>query len=456
MNDKFTINNFGKLKNAEIEINRLTILAGVNNTGKSFVSRALYSIIKSVHENPFAMVFFPLIDEIREYFEIVNTNKLAELKKVDKIVKEINQLILAENKTVVLTSQKTKSVLSSINKLVSSISKNELNSLENILKALQRKQNFGRVVRSANVEFDFKSKFSEISKLSKLSSNRFLHFSISIALKERLVRNFLTQNLLKLSNDQKKPIKFNFNEMLKFEINNKNGNYVDTKKFSFPISRLFSSVFYLETRPVWKMKPSNHTVNDWLGRYNFNPLYVDELLEFKNMESKNTTNPYIDLVDKVSAAINGKISIDEDGEFFKERNGKTIDFNNVSSGVIQFGMLGFLIEKNLIDNKSMIFIDEPETHLHPRNQIIFINILIKLVESGVTIVLATHSAEILSYIETYIKKYHSFNDNLALNLFSESGVNISDCNNNEERIDNIQLELTEPFYKLFNEDLYYE
>jgi len=31
---KLTINNIGKLKNAEVEINGITVIAGENNTGK--------------------------------------------------------------------------------------------------------------------------------------------------------------------------------------------------------------------------------------------------------------------------------------------------------------------------------------------------------------------------------------------------------------------------------------
>lgn len=41
------LKNIGKLKQVEIEINGITVIAGENNTGKSTVSRALFSIFNS-------------------------------------------------------------------------------------------------------------------------------------------------------------------------------------------------------------------------------------------------------------------------------------------------------------------------------------------------------------------------------------------------------------------------
>ena len=44
---QLSLKNIGKLKQAEIEINGITVIAGENNTGKSTVSRALFSTFNS-------------------------------------------------------------------------------------------------------------------------------------------------------------------------------------------------------------------------------------------------------------------------------------------------------------------------------------------------------------------------------------------------------------------------
>ena len=63
-----TIRNIGKLEDAKIRIGRFTVLAGPNNSGKSFVSRTIYSIIETLDENYveryFRRQFEPLCDRL--------------------------------------------------------------------------------------------------------------------------------------------------------------------------------------------------------------------------------------------------------------------------------------------------------------------------------------------------------------------------------------------------------
>ena len=42
--------NFGSIKRAELEIRPFTVIAGKNETGKSFILRALYGIFSSHHK----------------------------------------------------------------------------------------------------------------------------------------------------------------------------------------------------------------------------------------------------------------------------------------------------------------------------------------------------------------------------------------------------------------------
>ena len=50
---QLSLKNIGKLKQAEIEINGITVIAGENNTGKSTVSRALFSTFNSFFSGSF-------------------------------------------------------------------------------------------------------------------------------------------------------------------------------------------------------------------------------------------------------------------------------------------------------------------------------------------------------------------------------------------------------------------
>ena len=47
---KLSIKNVGKLKEADVEINGITVIAGENNTGKSTVGKVLWSIFSSFYK----------------------------------------------------------------------------------------------------------------------------------------------------------------------------------------------------------------------------------------------------------------------------------------------------------------------------------------------------------------------------------------------------------------------
>jgi predicted ATPase len=58
------------------------------------------------------------------------------------------------------------------------------------------------------------------------------------------------------------------------------------------------------------------------------------------------------------------------------------------------GMIQALLKNNVISKGSFVFFDEPETNLHPAWQVVLTKVLIKLAESGVNVVMATHSLDI--------------------------------------------------------------
>lgn len=62
---KVKIKNIGKLKDEEVSIGQFTVFAGPNNTGKSFVSKLLYSIFNAMNANHVATHLNNLIEPIK-------------------------------------------------------------------------------------------------------------------------------------------------------------------------------------------------------------------------------------------------------------------------------------------------------------------------------------------------------------------------------------------------------
>ncbi|MBA1419749.1 MAG: hypothetical protein FAF03_02530 [Epsilonproteobacteria bacterium] len=55
---QYNIENIGNIEKASISIKRLTIIAGENSTGKTFITKSLYTILNSVYQNHFANQLF--------------------------------------------------------------------------------------------------------------------------------------------------------------------------------------------------------------------------------------------------------------------------------------------------------------------------------------------------------------------------------------------------------------
>ncbi len=51
---KFHFTNLGKLNDAKIEINNLTIIIGKNNLGKTYLTTAIYGLLKNLRKIKFA------------------------------------------------------------------------------------------------------------------------------------------------------------------------------------------------------------------------------------------------------------------------------------------------------------------------------------------------------------------------------------------------------------------
>jgi len=81
-----------------------------------------------------------------------------------------------------------------------------------------------------------------------------------------------------------------------------------------------------------------------------------------------------------------------------------------------------LFLRYLIEPREMVIIEEPESHLHPAIQRRFARILVRVVNSGVTVVLTTHSDYFLNQINNLIVA-----SNLSADQRLEAGFKEEDC-----------------------------
>ena len=101
--------------------------------------------------------------------------------------------------------------------------------------------------------------------------------------------------------------------------------------------------------------------------------------------------PLIDIAEEMEKEIiKGRYKINNNRIFYQTENEKELDLYMASSTVKTiFGVIFYL--RHLIKEKDYLIIDEPELNLHPENQVKIAKLLVRLVNSGVKVIISTHS-----------------------------------------------------------------
>lgn len=91
---RLKVENFAKIKTADIEINGITVIGGENNTGKSTVGKILYTLFTIFH-NFDDKIMTEKKAGILQY--ILREGRIQSIDKMEHIVKFVEELVQSEN-----------------------------------------------------------------------------------------------------------------------------------------------------------------------------------------------------------------------------------------------------------------------------------------------------------------------------------------------------------------------
>jgi len=94
-------------------------------------------------------------------------------------------------------------------------------------------------------------------------------------------------------------------------------------------------------------------------------------------------------------------------EFAFKRGKASFGMAETADGIKKVGILAALIRNRSLTPGSILFLDEPETNLHPRGISVLIDVLFQLGQAGVQVYLATHSYFVLKQLEILAKKHRT-------------------------------------------------
>ncbi len=385
------IENFGLIKEANLNIGKINVVVGKNNTGKSTSSKILYCFLNAASNDGIKLANKSIKDKLLkfvwvwsnqlsdEYLEVFNKLdglcfKLREHNLEDSFENEYDALVeLAE----LLDERFKEKYLFDLDKIGNLIQINKQNNARyfNICRALLKS------------EFDFELDKDAIIELSVENGGSF------------------NSNLVFRSDD----IKGEVSGDVLYGINYPKIVYIDSTSI-FEFNKKCSKNDFHHLNLLYDKLSNFEEVNDV-----YDDIYNEDIIKFK---------------EKFDYLINGQFKFDyKNNEFIFVSENKKYSMNNTSSGLKQLGILQVLLDNRELVKDSFLIIDEVELNLHPEWQIKFAEVLILLVkELNISLYINTHSPFLAEAMEAYYD-YYSLDEEINFYLTEEIGKNEFKFNN---------------------------
>lgn len=393
---KLKIKNIGKIKEAEIYVNGITVIAGYNDTGKSTVCRSLfalcdafYKIGSNIHDERVSNIINAITESIARNFTFhIYYNKLIEI--------EAEAVLNSNNR------QEVRNILEQIP-----------------LKMYKKLQEFRGI--TSDYSQDFELQFNK--NLDNYKNEIFSKIEIALDMKNSIILTGIVSRTLKaefagqiccaLNKKQGIFTLSNNDESVSITVENNQEQNIVIDNMSFQTEK----AIYIDNA-VNDINPSRReifsllTTTRKLGHRRLLKADLMKTPEDYNLIDNLSAQEKLSLImKKVSMVSKGALIQDKDRNIWHyslrgQDKSILLNIENVSTGILAFATLRRLIENGSLQESEILILDEPETHLHPEWQNIFAEIIVLLCRDfDLKILLNTHSHYFLTAIENFSRKY---------------------------------------------------
>lgn len=460
----FEVRNLGKVKHAKLKLAPFTVIAGANSSGKSFISRALYSFFNTInkdHVTTSAMSnVFKIQTLLRSAYNSISVPSNTVNDLFTELLEAVSNLEKAINKEFgecTLIEQHTRSLI-----LDEQILHTESIITDLLAEINAKKKYIDFKERMALANLELKNLRQTIKQPSSILSEK-IQKEFSHALKE----NFQTPNLHDLKTFESNtddPIAFDFGPLGQISIHKERIDFSLNPESIGEFQSLHNVVF-IESPIYWKLrkpllKVSNNQsniyrlLNNNLKSLSGVPKYFYDLIELvdKNIIANADNIKLNELEKNISDILGGKLELSDSGDIsFKDStSSKNISINLTATGVTNLGIIGLLLKRNVIAKGSFVFVDEPEVNLHPAWQKVMVETLYQLSLNGINVVIASHSLDMMKYIETIMDKLRDteIEEQFAINILSEDGISENRSSSQRKSMAKIKDDLGASFFDM--------
>lgn len=399
---KLNIKNFAKIKNADIIIDGITVIAGENNTGKSTVGKILFSVFNALSD-----IEEKILDE-----------RLKEIEITNRLILQ-NYISAAD----VPRSTMTRNVMNAARRINFNIGRLMHDNLSVSDEMLQE------IVEKSIRMIGNSSAFSDVNEWKDMANE--------------LIKNTNEILLLPEENIVLEVISRYFNRVFHAQIKSLAGSESDEAALTLEVKGKNVELFFSNNECNYFMDEINITHK---AIYIDNPFIVDELSKYNNLNPMNellkelltddtkegvldgiietvrAKEKLSDIYETLQKVIDGEIILNQDDEFYLKNSdfSEPISFHNLSTGLKSFVILKMLLEKGCLKDKDVVILDEPEIHLHPQWQIAYAELIVLLQKRfDLSVIVTTHSPYFLDALNLFSCKYGSDN---RVNYYLSSNI----------------------------------
>lgn len=426
---QLSLRNVNKIREGIINLDGLTVIAGVNDSGKSTVGKMLFSLVKAIYNakhynenrrtrdlyqqvsalyrmsNMAGLDFaaFSLPDQPRDFAQILSGFDDEALSIVEAVEKKLTnvEIVPRYRASVIRRIENIKDLMISGKNPETRFEKELITSLKAEFKA------------------DITSFGADVAEVSFIDNEMAtpLHFAIK-------------DNALLVAT-----------ELKMWEINIEDATFVESPLYLQMIDTLAQARTFKDTNLTFRAAGLRTS-------------YIN--YHAQDMAQKLDAYREIDMTDMffrqedVSEVTGGRFTYDNSKKsLFWVKDGKTYSPINVASGIKSFGVIQMLLESGAINENRLLIWDEPENHLHPEWQLLFARLLVQLAQRGIPVLLSSHSPYFIQAIRFYSHKT-SLQDYVRFYMAEEQSDGLSVIEDVSNDLNRVFAKLAAPMNGIMN------
>lgn len=374
----FTLQDYHAVKEANIRIDGLTVLAGVNGSGKSTIARWLYYIVNALNNYERSIVN-EAIDEYKDLVAIIN--KSTQISPVTR--QAWSRISRREN----IPDADLDEAHNYVNFLIETF----VNFLANNVSVDTYKSNYTRlhsIFDLSPIEDESLTDFiKRLSSALTFESDRIFKTAVAL-LKIHSITNLkrVLENHIDTSIDEVN---------LKVGLKEDGVELLTNNEFLLPL--FLQQSIYFATQSL--TESLRHYTRGGIKEYLF------------NKSDKTVTSSDI-LAKTIKRIIGGEVILPEDDllnsnselHFIRE-DGLSILLKGAATSIISFSHILRLLENGWLTKETILIIDEPEAHLHPQWIVEYARVLVLINKYiGTKVLISTHNPDMVVAIQSITER----------------------------------------------------